>query len=535
MEAAQAARDESRSSLSKAKKELSGLKHELKQIRADQDHPAPHTLKNEGMVDNSADMSENCPKKLSRRRSRKLSQSALKTPLADDSTPGLRKLDGARPKKSRHMTADKLEDDDKDSGDQAKPDEPLKSKGHSKDKEKKERGREKHKDKDYGEGKHKDLENQESEPPADPNTSQPSASEAKASGEKPHKSGKRKKAHASAQDAFSPPERSASAPPGTEAETQDALKISTDSLPPSKGESSNTKSPDPKSPPTSGPRRGIVETLSKPGPAMRVLRRAIGRKATSPGAGHDLGSASTVVNMTPGPSTSPAASSSSAPAATNLAPGTSPVADPPLVMPVHTQSGPPFDPLQVPRTVAYTPYPLPNMENIAGFGIPGVVHEMSHAQPFGSYPIPPHADPPRRFQDPATRNRGPSTPEHPLPRPPRSSDEGYERDFVWPYDPAWDQSRTTRGKGRDREDRHDRKHRSGHRHHLSNEWHGEEGVTPVRRYVAAEDVPGLSASSRHMFDNIGYGESPPAYPMYEHGLDSGMPRKSSFANLRGMK
>jgi hypothetical protein len=553
------------------------VKHELKQLRADQDHAAPHTLKDDmATVDNSADASGSSPKKLSRRRSRKLSHSAPKAPPVEDTSgSGLKKLDGARPKKSRHaLNGDRTEDEGRDSVDYVKPDEHSKSgehsksKGHSKDKERKERGREKHRDKDHGEGKHKDKDDDQplnSELAADPNTTQPSTSDPKASGEKPHKSGKsRKKAHASMQEP-SGPERSASAPPGIETETQE-LKISTDSLSPSKAES-NAKSPDPMSPPalgsaaknasspppTTGPRRGIVEAFSKPGPAMRVLRRAMGRKTTPPNTSHDLGSASTVVNMTPAPASSPAGSSGSAPAATSPSPAsaTSPVSDPPFVMtamPVLTQAapGPSVDPLQVPRTVAFTPYPLPNVENIAGFGIPGVVHEMSHGQPFGSYTMPPHADQSRRFQDSTVRARGQNTPDldprmqNHLPRPPRASEErssdGYERDFAWPYDPAWDQNRGTRGKGRDREDRHDRKHRSGHnRRHLSNEWHGEEGVTPVRRYVAAEDVPHLS-SSRHVFDNIGYGESPPAYPLYEHGmLDSGMPRKSSFVNLRSMK
>lgn len=556
LEAAQTARDESRAALSKAKKELSSVKHELKQLRADMDHAAPHTLKEDpAAAEGSADASGSSPKKLSRRRSRKLSHSAPKAPATDDSAGPLRKLDGARPKKSRHplggdKAGDKTEDEGKE-GDISKEEhfksgEPTKSKGHSKDKERKERG--KHRDKDHGEGKHKDKDNDDQPPPEADLTadSQPGPSDSKPS-EKPHKSGKSRRKHTAAVEATGPPERSASAPPGTEAETQEALKISTDSLPHTKGESS--KSPDPTSspaasgsgsknpPPATGPRRGLVEAF----PAMRVLRRAMGRKANSPNASHDLGSASTVVNMVSAPMPSPSGSTSSAPAAaTNGAPTSPPVTSPstsePFVMPAMPGSS--VDPLQASRTGAYS-YSVPSIENIAGFGIPGVVHEMSHGPQFGTYPMPPHGDPPRRFQESTTRGRGQSTPDsdprvqNPLPRLPRTSEDrdGYDQ-FAWPYDSVWDQNR--RGKGRDR-DREDRKQRSGRRH-LSNEWHGEEGVAPVRRYVAAEDVPNLSASSRHVFDPNGYGESPPAYPMYEHGiLDSGMPRKSSFGHLRGMK
>ncbi|KAG8793821.1 hypothetical protein FRC12_001521 [Ceratobasidium sp. 428] len=205
------------------------------------------------------------------------------------------------------------------------------------------------------------------------------------------------------------------------------------------------------------------------------------------------------------------------------------------------EPGPSFDPSQVPRAVAFTPYPLPSVENIAGFGVP----TLPHGQGFESFPMG-HSDPSQRFPDPAARPRGGSTPEidprlaNPLPRPPRTSEDdpesGYERDF-WPYDSVWDPNRSMRGTGkaRDRGDRdrtHGKQQRSTwDRRRLPSEWQDE---AHIGRYVAADEVPSFSsASSRHVFE---YGDSPPAYPLYEHGvLDSGMPRKSSYANLRSMK
>ncbi|QRW20738.1 hypothetical protein RhiXN_05727 [Rhizoctonia solani] len=533
LEAAQASREEYKASLNKSKKELASVKHELKQLRADQDHAAPHTLKENAAADTSA-ASASVPEKLSRRRSRKLSHSAPKAPGED----GLKKLDGARPKKSRHPTnGDQTEDERKEPGDHATDDllktgEHTKSKGHSKDKERKERGRERHRGKDHGEGKQKDK-GDDDRPPPDSEVlgdSQPNGSDSKHLGEKSHKSSKsKKKLHVTPTDDLHPLERSASAPPGTEAEDFEMLKVSTESLPQSKAELS--KSSDPPSPhagggsgskgmsppPTTAPRRGLVETLAKgrDGPAMRVLRRAMGRKQPS-NTTNDLGSASTVVNMKPAPGASPSGSSSSSP------PSASQAADPAFAP--HAQAS--GESAQAPRTTAYSTYPLPSMENIAGFGIPGVVHEMSHGPSFGAYA---HGDATRRFTDTISRGRG-----QPAPAPgPRTSEDrgsdGYDRECTWPYE-SWDQSRS-RGKGRDREDRHERK-RSGHRRNFSNEWHGEEGVAPIRHYVPADDLPGMS---RHGFGEIPYGESPPSYPpLYEQFMDA-LPPKASFANLRGMK
>ncbi|KAG9091299.1 hypothetical protein FRC07_011878 [Ceratobasidium sp. 392] len=357
------------------------------------------------------------------------------------------------------------------------------------------------------------------------------------------------------------PERAGTAPPGTEIKTQEILDALTDAIgskSPDATPSGSTSKDAPTSPPTTAPRRGFVqsaaEALSKPGlsrdgPAMRVLRKAMGRKAASPNASRDLGSASTVVNMRPAPAASPVGSTSSVPATSSApAPGgaTSPTSEPPITP--LSEPGPSLDPSQVPRTVAFTPYPLPSVENIAGFGIP----TLPHGQGFGSF----HSDSSRRFPDPAQRPRGGSTPEldpriaNPLPRPPRTSEEdpesGYERDYSWPYDAAWDPNRSMRGTGKardreggggaDRDRAYGKQQRSTRdRRHLPNEWQDE---VPVRRYVAADEVPAFSASSRHVFDGIGggYADSPPAYPLYEHDvLNSGMPRKSSYANLRSMK
>ncbi|KAF8754604.1 hypothetical protein RHS01_06044 [Rhizoctonia solani] len=491
LEAAQASREEYKASLNKSKKELASVKHELKQLRADQDHAAPHTLKENAAADTSA-ASASVPEKLSRRRSRKLSHSAPKAPGED----GLKKLDGARPKKSRHPTnGDQTEDERKEPGDHATDDllktgEHTKSKGHSKDKERKERGRERHRGKDHGEGKQKDKGDDDRPPPT--------------------QSKSKKKLHVTPTDDLHPLERSASAPPGTEAEDFEMLKVSTESLPQSKVELSKS----------SDPRRHTQEADQDPracrdGPAMRVLRRAMGRKQPS-NTTNDLGSASTVVNMKPAPGASPSGSSSSSP------PSASQAADPAFAP--HAQAS--GESAQAPRTTAYSTYPLPSMENIAGFGIPGVVHEMSHGPSFGAYA---HGDATRRFTDTISRGRG-----QPAPAPgPRTSEDrgsdGYDRECTWPYE-SWDQSRS-RGKGRDREDRHERK-RSGHRRNFSNEWHGEEGVAPIRHYVPADDLPGMS---RHGFGEIPYGESPPSYPpLYEQFMDA-LPPKASFANLRGMK
>ncbi|KAG8733153.1 hypothetical protein FRC11_008358 [Ceratobasidium sp. 423] len=521
LETTQAAKEELNTSLSKTKKELSSVKHELKQLRADQDHAAPHTLKDNAAAADTSGASGSMPEKLARRRSRKISHSAPKVLPGEDGGLG-KKLDGTRPKKSRHTAnGDQTEDEKKDpveTDDPSKSKEPSKSKGHSKDKERKERGREKHRGKDHGEGKLKDKGDDDQPPDSElAGDGQPGTSDSKPSGEKPHKSGRsRKKTHTAPVDDLHPLERSASAPPGTEADTLEALKVSTDSLPQSKAGSS--KSPDPasppaasgtsKGPPTTAPRRGLVETLTKGRDGL--LRRAMGRKQPS-NTTNDLGSASTVVNMKPAPGASPAGSSSSGPSSSSF-----PAADPTLVMSTHDQT--PSDPVQVPRTATYSTYSPPSVENIAGFGIPGVVHEMSQGPSFGSYPAPPHS---------GSRSRGQTT------SAPRTSEDrgsdGYDREFAWAYEP-WDQSRS-RGKGRDREDRHERKRSGGHRRHFSNEWHGEEAVAPVRHYVAADDVPGMS---RHGFGDIPYGESPPAYPLYEQFMDA-LPRKSSFANLRGMK
>ncbi|CEL61452.1 hypothetical protein RSOLAG1IB_10034 [Rhizoctonia solani AG-1 IB] len=535
LEAAQASREEYRTSLSKAKKELSGVKLELKQLRADQDHAAPHTLK-ENAATAAADTSAasgSVPEKLSRRRSRKMSHSAPKASGEDGGSGVLKKLDGARPKKSRHAAnGDQTEDERKEPADHTTDDllksgEHTKSKSHSKDKDRKERGREKHRGKDHGEGKQKDK-GDDDQPPADLEATgdiQPNVSDCKHSGEKSHKPSKsRKKLHVTPTDDLVPLERSASAPPGTEIEDFEILKASTDSLPQTKVDS--FKSPGPTSPhtgsgppPTTTPRRGLVETLAKgrDGPAMRVLRRAIGRKQPS-NTTNDLGSASTVVNMKPAPNGAPPSGSSSP------GPSSAPQAtDTTFSVPVHGQTT--SEPLPVPRTAAYSTYPPPAVENIAGFGIPGVVHEMSHGQSFNSYP---HGDNTRRFTDSISRGRGQPT------SAPRTSEDrgsdGYDRECTWPYE-SWDQSRS-RGKGRDREERHERK-RSGHRRNFSNEWHGEEGVAPIRHYVAADEVPGMS---RHGFGEIPYGgESPPSYPpLYEQFMDA-LPPKASFANLRSMK
>ncbi|KAG8695697.1 hypothetical protein FRC08_007601 [Ceratobasidium sp. 394] len=464
---------------------------------------------------------------------------------------------GHSKKSRRKQDAEQTEDESRDQGDFSKGDDQDRSGEHPRPKGHKERGRERHRDKN----KDKDLDKDDDQPPeagiAIGQSPRPQdGPETKAPGEKPHKAGRKKKRHASQERATSP-ERAATAPPGTEIKTQEALDTLADSISPKSPDatpaastSKNTSTP----PPTTAPRRGLVQTaaealarpaLSRDGPAMRVLRKAMGRKAASPNASHDLGSASTIVNMKPAPTASPVGSTSSVPAASSApapAATTSPICESPIAEP-----GLSIDPSQVPRTVAFTPYPLPSVENIAGFGVP----TLPHGQGFGSYPMG-HSDPSRRFPDSTSRPRGQSTPENdprlanPLPRPPRASEEdpesGYERDFAWAYDSVWDQNRSMRGTGkaRDRGDRdrtYDRKQRSTRdRRHLPSEWQ-DEGVVPVRRYVAADEVPAFSASSRHPFDSMGaYGESPPAYPLYEHGvLDSGMPRKSSYANLRSMK
>ncbi|CAE6498559.1 unnamed protein product [Rhizoctonia solani] len=391
LEAAQTARDEYRTSLSKTKKELSSTKHELKQLRADQDHAAPHTLKDNAPA---ADTSGSMPEKLARRRSRKISHSAPKVATGEDGTVGQKKLDGSRSKKSRHAAnGDQTEDErerkepvDHSTDDPSKSGEHSKSKGHSKDKDRKDRG--KHRGKDHGDGKPKDKGDDDQPPPDSelPCDTQPGVSDSKPTGEKSHKSGKsRKKSHTAQADSLHPLERSASAPPGTEAETLEALKVSTDSLPQSKAGSS--KSPDPvsppagsgsasknTSPPTTVPRRGLVETLTKGRDGL--LRRAMGRKQPS-NTTNDLGSASTVVNMKPAPGASPSGSSSSGPTSS-----TSPAADATFVMAMQGSS----EQLPVPQTGPYSTNPLPSVENIAGFGIPGVVHEMSQGQSFGPYP-----------------------------------------------------------------------------------------------------------------------------------------------------
>ncbi|KAG8741432.1 hypothetical protein FRC10_002879 [Ceratobasidium sp. 414] len=567
----------------KMKKELSGAKHELKALKvgAETEGAGGSVVgkvdgKQEDAVEGTADTS--WKPKLGRRRSRKMSHSAPKAAAAAaavaatvaqavDDSEAFATGSGSGPKKGhskksrRKLDAEQTEDEGKDQGDYPKGDDQDRSGEHPRPKGHKERGRGGHRDKN----KDKDLDKDDDQPPeagaatgqpSRSHTAQPDGPETKTPGEKPHKTGRKKKRHASQERATSP-ERAATAPPGTEIKTQEALDTLVDSIPPkSPGASPSASTPKNTStpPPTTTGRRGLVQTaaealarpaLSRDGPAMRVLRKAMGRKAASPNASRDLGSASTVVNMTPAPAASPVGSISSAPASSSApapAATTSPNSEPPTAEP-----GPSVDPSQVPRTVAFTPYPLPSVENIAGFGVP----TLPHGQGFGSYPMG-HSDPSRRFPDSASRPRGPSTPENdprlanPLPRPPRASEDdpesGYERDFAWAYDPAWDQNRSIRGTGkaRDRGDRdrtYDRKQRSTRdRRHLPSEWQ-DEGVVPVRRYVAADEVPAFSASSRHPFDSMGgYGESPPAYPMYEHGvLDSGMPRKSSYANLRSMK
>lgn len=591
--------------LSKAKKELSGTKHELKQLRADMNSangpppaPAPTPGPSAHVGDETAvDSAAEAPikAKLTRRRSRKMSHSAPKAATAEEASgsgavaPG--KKEGARVKKSRKVAdGEKTEDE----GDLGKTEEHGKSGEHSrKHRERtKERGREKKRDKEKDLEKDKDHEDHPApepelttEPPSRPHTAQPDTPDSK--GEKHHKSGKSRKKHSATHEREMSPERSATAPPGTEAETQAALKILTDSLFPSNPGSVNGKSSDPMSPPVMSastskgatsppattPRRGLMQTateaLSKPplsreGAAMRVLRKAIGRKTTtSPNASYDLGSASTVVNMKPAPEVStPTAGSSSSSAPAAQSPPT-PISESPVIVP--SMSVPSSDSLPLPQTATYSPYPVPSLENIAGFGVPTLPHGQTalphgqpttpHGQTYGSYPVP-HVDSARRFPETTARGRGQSStpeadsrPPNPLPRPPRASEDdpesGYERDLPWTYDSIWDQNRSVRGKGRDRDDRRDDRKRSGRdARHLPNEWQSRpseklrgEGVTPVlRRYVAAEDVPGLSASSRHGFDGPMYGESPPAYPMYEHGMfESGIPRKSSFGNIRSMK
>ncbi|KAG9084284.1 hypothetical protein FRC06_004138 [Ceratobasidium sp. 370] len=564
----------------KMKKELSGAKHELKALKAGVETEGAGGSgigKVDGKQEDAVESAVDTPgkPKLGRRRSRKMSHSAPKAAAAaaavaatvaaavDDSevfATGSGSKKGHSKKSRRKLDAEQTEDEGRDPGDYSKGDDHDRSGEHPRLKGHKERGRERHRDKN----KDKDLDKDDDQPPeagvavgqpSRSHTTQQDGPETKASGEKPHKTGRKKKRHTSQERATSP-ERAATAPPGTEIKTQEALDSLANLIPPKSPDATpsastpkNTSTP----PPTTTPRRGLVQTaaealarpaLSRDGPAMRVLRKAMGRKTASPNASHDLGSASTVVNMTPAPAASPVGSTSSAPAASSVpapATATSPISEALVVEP-----GPSVDPSQVPRTVAFTPYPLPSVENIAGFGVP----TLPHGQGFGSYPMG-HSDPSRRFPDSTSRPRGQNTPENdprlanPLPRPPRASEEdpesGYERDFGWPYDSAWDPNRSMRGTGkaRDRGDRdrtYDRKQRSTRdRRHLPSEWQ-DEGVVPVRRYVAADEVPAFPASSRHLFDSMGYGESPPAYPMYEHGvLDSGMPRKSSYANLRSMK
>lgn len=513
------------------KKEFSSVKTELKNLKAGGAEPEGSgnaAGAGAGAAAGIGKQEETVPEKLQRRRSRKMSHSASKAAAAnaaaavaatvaatvDDSEAfatgsgtgsATKKAHGTK-KSRKKVDPEHTEDEGKDPGDYDHD----RSGEHPRSK--KERGRERHREKKDKDDDHPPESGIATERPL---TAQPDGPEPK---EKVHKSGKKKKRHAS-QERPGSPERAGTAPPGTEIKTQETLDALADSTPPKSPEpttpgpstSKNPSSP----PPTTAPRRGLVESLSRPGPlskdgpAMRVLRKAMGRKAASPNASHDLGSSSTVINMTPAPmaaSPSPVGSTNSAPSAAS--PGTE--VD--------------LDPSQVPRTVAFTPYPLPPVENIAGFGIPTLGHH---------YPA-------QRFPE-SNRTRGQSTPEndmrqhYPLPRPPRASEEepeGYdrdrERDYMWGYDSTWDRSGRGTGKGRERD--RDRTYR---RRHLPNEWQ-EDPPVQVRRYVAADEVPGLSASSRHAtFD---YGESPPAYPMYEHGmLDGGIPRKSSYANLRNMK
>ncbi|QRW07499.1 Zinc finger, C3HC4 type (RING finger) protein [Ceratobasidium sp. AG-Ba] len=510
------------------KKELTGVKAELKNLKlGGVETEATGTGAGAGV--GVGKQEEPIPEKLQRRRSRKMSHSASKAAAAnaaaavaatvaatvDDSEAfatgsgtGSATKKGHGVKKSRKkVDPEQTEDEAKDQGDHDHD----KSGEHPRSK--KERGRDRHREK-----KDKDDDQPtESGPTTDQPRLQPDGSEFK---EKVHKSGKKKKRHASQERVATSPERAGTAPPGTEIKTQETIDALADSVsskspdPPAPGASTSKNASSP--PPTTNPRRGLVETLSRPGPlskdgpAMRVLRKAMGRKAASPNASHDLGSSSTVINMTPAPAAapSPVGSTSSAPAG-----ATSPTVEHDL------------DPSQVPRTVAYASYPLPPVENIAGFGVPTLGHHYS-AQRF------PESNRSRRAGTPENDMRAPN----PLPRPPRASEEepepSYdrerERDFAWGYDSAWDRSGRGTGKGRERD--RDRTYR---RRHLPNEWQDEPPVQ-VRRYVAADEVPGLSASSRHgMFD---FGDSPPAYPMYEHGiLDGTMPRKSSYANLRSMK
>ncbi|KAG8794359.1 hypothetical protein FRC12_024788 [Ceratobasidium sp. 428] len=542
------------------KKEAMGAKHE-KGVKAGAETEGASGSGTAKADAKQEEVADSAAVKLGRRRSRKMSHSAPKAAAAaaavaatvaaavDDSeafATGSASKKGHAKKSRRKVDAEQTEDEGRDQVDHSRGDDHDRSGEHPRSKGHKERGRERHREKNRD--KTKDLDKDNDQPPesglAAGTPPQPHAEEAepKAPGEKPHKSGRKKKRHASQERAGTSPERAGTAPPGTEIKTQETFDTLADSVQPKSPDASSSKA----SPPTTTPRRGLVQTaaealsrpgLSRDGPAMRVLRKAMGRKAASPNASHDLGSASTVVNMTPAPGASPAKSTSSVPAASS-APAAASATSPTSELSEH---GPSLDPSQVPRTVAFTPYPLPSVENIAGFGVP----TLPHGQGFGSFPMG-HSNPSQRFPDPTARPRGGSTPEidprlaNPLPRPPRTSEDdpesGYERDF-WPYDSVWDPNRSMRGTGkaRDRGDRdraHGKQQRSTRdRRHLPSEWQDE---APIRRYVAADEVPSFSsASSRHVFE---YGDSPPAYPLYEHGvLDSGMPRKSSYANLRSMK
>ncbi|KAG9083130.1 hypothetical protein FS749_006275, partial [Ceratobasidium sp. UAMH 11750] len=306
----------------KIKKELSGAKHELKALKAGagaetEGAGGSGAGKVDGKQEDAVESAADTPvkPKLGRRRSRKMSHSAPKAAAAaaavaatvaaavDDSEAfatgswsGPKK--GHSKKSRRKQDAEQTEDESRDQGDFSKGDDQDRSGEHPRPKGHKERGRERHRDKN----KDKDLDKDDDQPPeagvaVGQSPRSQDGPETKAPGEKPHKTGRKKKRHASPERATSP-ERAATAPPGTEIKTQEALDTLADSISPkspdatpSASTSKNTSTP----PPTTAPRRGLVQTaaealarpaLSRDGPAMRVLRKAMGRKAASPNASH---------------------------------------------------------------------------------------------------------------------------------------------------------------------------------------------------------------------------------------------------------
>ncbi|KAG9099262.1 hypothetical protein FRC07_010544, partial [Ceratobasidium sp. 392] len=206
------------------KKELAGAKHELKATKVGAETECAGGSgsvagkadpKQEEALDSAADVPGK--PKLGRKRSRKMSHSAPKAAATAaaavaatvaatvDDTEAFATSSAAKrghTKKSRKkVDPEQTEDEGKDLGDYSKWDDHDKSGEHPRSKGHKERGRERHRERNKD--KTKDLDKDDDQPPESgatgtpPRTTQPDDPEAKASGEKPHKSGRKKKRHAS--------------------------------------------------------------------------------------------------------------------------------------------------------------------------------------------------------------------------------------------------------------------------------------------------------------------------------------------------